>query len=371
MPFQTSIDYAPDKLGDSWVGTIFAGPLAMTGTGDWSEQRINSDLSNIKINATIDYADSASNTPGNNNNIYSASLLESFAGFQTNANFSVLKPDYFRDLNSTKYARIIIVSSDIDRTHLFSVLSAAKAIDAEDISPDIFEQLQSVLKNAVSVYQNKMATQAQINAQYDALNAVLLNFVPNQKMKENLLELIDRALELKELQEAWYAEYGEDFAAAWKEFLTDPLNMKNMIVDFVADRPIAPYSYARIVGQIPQALAIYNNIEAMPSQIVDAYLSLQTPMLSYIPGYMPEPEDIEELGLTDLLIAAKMCIAEKYAKVLYTSESIVALEIAIDVAEELIFDISSGRGKSNITDIPVNIALLQAAIDGLRFESQD
>jgi len=371
MPFQTSIDYAPDKSSGYWAGTIFLGPLAMTGTGAWSVQSINSDLSNIQKNAPANYADTASNTPGNNRNVYTMSLLASAAGAQANTNFATLQPDYYRDSSATKYARVTLVSAGVDRTPLYTRLGVARGYEASKYTVTSFNNLQSAIATALGVYQNDSATSTQVTNQVTAVNNAINALAPNAEGKEHLRLLIEAALALKAAQEAWETAYGAAFVAAWDALMADPGNVAlgnaaRALVEALGDfegRPAAPYGYARVIAQIAQAQTVYNNDAATVSQVDTAYNLLNTPFLAVRPGYMPESDDIAALGLTSLLAQAKT-----YAGALYTAESYNTLKEAIDDADERVQAITAGSSTIHIADIPHSIAALRAGIAGLEFD---
>jgi len=369
MPFVESIDYAPDKSAGFWAGTIFYGPLAMTGTGAWSEQAINHDLSNIRMNRPVDYADSAANTPGNNRNVYTMNLLPSNSGNQANTSASVLQPDYYRDSAATKYFRINIDLAGIDRTALFAKIGEAKEFPAASYAPAGFADLQTAIAAAVVEYQNEDATRALLDIQIASLQGAIDDLVPNVIGKATLLELINQALALKAAQEAWGALNGAAFAAAWDAFVADPGNddlglaVRALVepVDAFAGRPAAPYGYARAIAQIAQAQAAYDNEESTYAQVTTAYNALSVPVLTHRPGYMPEPEDLVALGLNALIVQAKA-----FNGAIYRPSTYEALLEALEDAEERAEAINVGSSTINLSDIPRVSFALQAAIDGLR-----
>ena len=380
MPFQTSIDFAPDKKDTFWAGTIFLGPLAMAGInatqGVWSTQSINSDLSNITVNAPVNLADSASNTPGNNRNLYTASLGASAAGPQTNTLASVLQPDYYADgttatgNGTTKYWRINTVTggTGVDRADLYAAILAASALEAKAYTPASFAALEAAVGTAVGVYQNIASAQSAVDAQLALVQAAVGALVPSVDGKADLLAVIVEAMALKVAQEAWETLHKAAFDAAWADLLADPGNAAKGLAaralveplgDF-AGRPAAPHGYARVVAQIAPAQAVYNDADATIEQVSAAFDALKALLLALRPGYMPEPEDLDALGLTALIATAKTHSASSY-----TPESFLVLQAVIIEAEERAEAIGVGSSTIHIADIPAALHALRTAITGL------
>lgn len=336
MPFVESIDYGPDRKDGQWTGVIFYGPLAMAGTGDWSTLNINSDLSNIVKNGAEDLPNSNANTPGNNRTVYSMSV-----DGQSHSNADLLQPDYYTGLDSSRrtlYYTINMVSSGegTNRTALYNSIRIAREVEEAGYTPGSFAALQATIDSAVIIYQNLDATQAEIDAHVIALQDAINNLVPTESSKASLLELINKAVEMKEAQEAWEA-------------------LPNGNID---DKPCAPYGYARMLEKLAEAQAVYDNASATRLQINDAYTELENALNSVRKGYMPEIEDLAPLE--ELLEYAKSLRANSYSLDSYS-----ALLEAIENGEEEVTIVTAGSSTINQDTIPNAINMLQDAIDGL------
>jgi len=317
QPFQISIDYAPDKYNGYWAGVIFLGPLAMAGTGNWSVQNIEHDLSNIIKLDPVDYPDSAANTPGNNRNVYSASVI----GQQDNNYASTLLPDYYRDTNSTKYFQINLIGGQ-QRLKLFDIIQKAHVLLPEYYSADTFAALKSAMTAAIEVYQNELASQQQIDAQVTAMQTAIDNLIPNSEGKAQLLEAINQALERKAAQEAW-------------------ASAPNPSID---DRPWAPYGYARMLDKLEEAQAVYADPEATQITVDAAYAALKQELDTMRIGNQYEVEDLDTVKA--LLTEAESASAG------YTKPD--ALVAAIQYAQETIDIITAGS--STMSEYPPAVA---------------
>lgn len=338
MPFQKSIDYAPDKSGGMWAGTVFLGPLAMSGTGAWSTQNIEANLSNLKINAPEDFADTVSSTPGNNRNVYTMNLT----GDQGNTNASILQPDYFRDTNSTKYFRINILGLDgANKTALFNIVQRARGFSAANYSAASFAALQPTVPPAVVVYQNNAATQEEVDAQVALIQAAIDNLLPNVGGKTDLLALINLAKARRDAQVAWLAANPT----------LDPKGTYD-------NKPWAYYGYERMLAKLTAAQTAYDNAAALQLAVDTAFNALKSELDTMRIGNQYEAENL--VNLKAMLDEALVKVESPYTAVSYQ-----ALLDAMEYANETVEIIEAGS--STMGEYPPLTAekRLRDAIDGL------
>ena len=114
MPFTKRLMYGADKLSgevagmggtplkSAWVGALMYGPLVMTGTGvqDWNQATLNLDsrLGEVTVGASHDVSVDA---PNGTSVGVDANLLTLKVGDR------LFEPDYYRNVNSTHYYRIL------------------------------------------------------------------------------------------------------------------------------------------------------------------------------------------------------------------------------------------------------------------------
>jgi len=279
MPFNTHIDYGPDKMDVAatapnemntpfiplWAGTLMVGPLAMTATGitNWNEATIH-------VNSSLD--DIISNGPslgvGADGNLYT--LTHDGRTFE---------PDYYRNTNSTHYFRIDVEDNAfladnysaeaVNKTALGELITLAKERQTAQQAWNVLEvkvpeyapwashgfaRLIEQLNLAQRVYGNedKNYNQTEVNAVASSLNVAINTMRPgNLPELEDLDKLLVVLRQAKTVDRSQYTQ--ADYAV-----LLEAIEYAEMVVEYVGDgsgtRDMIDHAIARLTAALKVSL---------------------------------------------------------------------------------------------------------------------
>lgn len=384
MPFKKHIDFGPDKMDTAeggrnqpniqfdpmWAGTLMYGPLTMTATDvvDWEQATLTVDsyLESIILNGP------GGGSTGTNGNLYTLTQ-----------GGKIFEPDYFRGENSTHYFRINLVDNMISE---FKELLSAKMKDAigfqaKNYTKASYNALKKAVVGGEKLQDSNKSTQSQITDQINLIDQAINNLESTRLDKSELTATMKEA-ELKVQSDYTTDKYTvlQMIVAAAKEvnetgtsqLLVDKqtLALRKAMADLVLAKsvdkhylkevidlaiekkemqenwndleekvpeysPWAPHAFRRLVFQLKEALAVYNNQDKNynQSEVTSTATALNAAINTMRPGNLAEPEDL--YPLSTLLRQASRII---------TSDITPAITEAIEYAEMVVSYVNDGSG---------------------------
>ena len=362
---QPNIQYPP-----MWAGTLMYGPLTMTAAGidDWVQATLTIDsyLESIILNG------SGGGSTGSNGNLYTltqggktfepdyfrdensthyfrinlvddmisefrdllsaklkdATIFQSknyskasykalktatTAGEKLQGSGSATQSQITGQIGAIDHAINNLESAKLDKSELVATLKEAESKVQADYTSDKYAALQMAVTAAKEVNETGKS-QLPVDKQILTLNQAMDDLVLASSVDKSYLgEVLDLAIERKEVQEAW----------------------NNLTVKVPEYSPWAPHAFRRLMHQLEKAQTVYRNKDKNynQSEVNSAASTLNAAINTMRPGNLPEPEDL--YPLSTLLRQASRVIP---------SEITPAISEAIEYAEMVVAYVNDGSG---------------------------
>lgn len=198
------------------------------------------------------------------------------AGVKLQSSANVTQSQITDQINSIDHAINSLESSKLEKTELIATLNEAESKVQAEYTSDKYAVLQlavAAAKEVSATGKSQLAVDKQILALRKAMDDLVL---AKSIDKKYLKEVIDLAIERKEIQEAWN-------------------NLEEKVPEY---SPWAPHAFRRLLYQLEKSKDVYNNKDKNynQSEVTSTASALNAAINTMRPGNLAEPEDLYPLS---------------------------------------------------------------------------